>query len=207
MMAVAANRRSVMTLFSHPDDIDSHRVRFVLAEKGINHDTVSVDGSDVPEDLIDLNPYQSVPTLVDRDLVLHGPAVIMEYLDERFPHPPLMPVDPVGRAHVRLLMYQTDRDWAQLARQIDQGTPKKVEAARKQLSESVVAADPMFAGNALVEGELSLADCAVAPVLWRLPRYGVKLPPRAKHLKAYMDKLFARSSFQASLTVQEKDIS
>ncbi|MCP1726090.1 RNA polymerase-associated protein [Natronospira proteinivora] len=206
-MAVAANRRSVMTLFSHPDSIDSHRVRFVLSEKGINHEKVSVDGGEVPEDLIDLNPYQSLPTLVDRDLVLHGPAVIMEYLDERFPHPPLMPVDPVGRAQVRLLVYQTEQDWNRLAEVIESGTAKKVEAAKKELTESVVAADPMFSGQALVEGELSLADCSVAPVLWRLSRYGIKLPPRARNLKAYTDRLFARASFQDSLTPKERDLS
>jgi len=206
-MAVAANRRSVMTLFSHPDSIDSHRVRFVLSEKGINHETVLVEDGEVPEDLIDLNPYQSLPTLVDRDLVLHGPAVIMEYLDERFPHPPLMPVDPVGRAQVRLLVYQTEQDWNRLAEIIESGTAKKAEAARKELTESVVAADPMFSRPALVEGELSLADCSVAPLLWRLSRYGIKLPPRARHLKTYTESLFARASFQASLTAKERGLS
>jgi len=204
-MAVVANRRSVMTLFSHSDCIESHRVRFVLSEKGINHEMVDVSGDEIPEDLIDLNPYQTVPTLVDRDLILHGPGVIMEYLDERFPHPPLMPVDPVGRAKVRLMVYQTERDWFRLAAEIETATPKKVEKARKELSESVAAADAIFSASALVDGEFSLADCTVAPVLWRLEHYGVKIPARAKHLKKYMDNLFDRSSFQASLTARERD--
>lgn len=205
-MAVVANRRSVMTLFSHPDCVESHRVRFVLSEKGINHETVDVEGGEIPEDLIDLNPYQTVPTLVDRDLILHGPVVIMEYLDERFPHPPLMPVDPVGRAKVRLMVYQTEQDWYRLASEIETATPKKVEKARKELSESVAAADAIFATSALVEGEFSLADCTVAPILWRLGHYGVKLPPRAKHLKKYMDDLFNRPSFRASLSSRERDL-
>ncbi|WP_406672160.1 glutathione S-transferase N-terminal domain-containing protein [Natronospira sp.] len=204
-MAVVANRRSVMTLFSHPDSIESHRVRFVLAEKGISHDTVDVEEGRVPEDLIDLNPYQSVPTLVDRELVLHGPAVIMEYLDERFPHPPLMPVDPVGRARVRLFVYQTEQDWYRLAEEIETGTPKKVEKARKALEENVIAADPIFSRPALVEDEFSLADCTVAPVLWRLERYGIKLPPRARNLRNYTDRLFSRGSFRDSLTPRERD--
>ncbi len=204
-MAVVANRRSVMTLFSHPDSLESHRIRFVLSEKGINHETVTVQGDDMPEDLIDLNPYQTVPTLADRDLVLHGPMVIMEYLDERFPHPPLMPVDPVGRAKVRLMIFQIEQDWYRLAKEIEEGTPKRVEKARKELSESVTAADPVFAVNGLVDGEFSLADCTVAPLLWRLGRYGVKLPPRAKGLRAYCDRVFDRASFQASLTAMERE--
>ncbi|MDQ2069523.1 glutathione S-transferase N-terminal domain-containing protein [Natronospira bacteriovora] len=204
-MAVVANRRSVMTLFSYPDSIESHRIRFVLSEKGINHESVLVENGQIPEDLIDLNPYQTVPTLADRDLVLHGPMVIMEYLDERFPHPPLMPVDPVGRARVRLMVYQIEQDWYRLADVIENGTPKKVENARKELTDSVVAADPMFATEALVEGEFSLADCTVAPLLWRLDRLGIKLPPRAKKVRAYCDRLFDRASFKASLTSVERE--
>ena len=110
-MAMVANRRSVMTLFSRPTCPYSHRVRIVLAEKNINVEIVDIDGPNLPEDLIDLNPYNSVPTLVDRDLVLYDSRVVVEYLDERFPHPPLMPVDPVTRAQFRLALYRIERDW------------------------------------------------------------------------------------------------
>ena len=103
-MATIPNRRSVMTLFSRPTDIHSHRTRLVLAEKNINIEIVNVMGPDLPEDLMDLNPYHTVPTLVDRDLTLYDSRVIIEYLDERFPHPPLMPVDPVTRAQFRLAL-------------------------------------------------------------------------------------------------------
>src|ERR1700744_2652421 len=108
-----------MTLFSAPTDPWSHRTRLVLAEKGITIDLVNVDKHDLPEDLIDLNPYHSVPTLVDRDLVLYDSRVIIEYLDERFPHPPLMPIDPVTRAHFRVPLFRVERDWSALARAIE----------------------------------------------------------------------------------------
>jgi len=119
-MAVIASRRSVMTLFSKPTDIWSHRTRLVLAEKSINIDIVDVEEGSLPEDLLDLNPYNSIPTLVDRDLVLYDSRVIMEYLDERFPHPPLMPVDPVTRAQFRLALYRIEHDWYSLAEEIEE---------------------------------------------------------------------------------------
>src|SRR6202162_2731591 len=114
-----------MTLFSAPDDPWSHRTRIVLAEKGISIDIVSVEPARFPEDLLDLNPYHSVPTLVDRDLVLYDSRVIIEYLDERFPHPPLMPVDPILRAQFRLALYRIERDWYAVAQQIDEDQDKK----------------------------------------------------------------------------------
>lgn len=110
-MALIANRRSVMTLFSSPTCPYSHRTRIVLAEKGINFEVTDVEIDKLPEDLLDLNPYHSVPTLVDRELVLYDSQVIIEYLDERFPHPPLMPVDPVSRAKSRLALHRIDQDW------------------------------------------------------------------------------------------------
>ena len=113
------SRRAVMTLFSAPDEPASHRTRMVLAEKDIEIDIVSVEAGRYPEDLLDLNPYHSLPTLVDRDLVLYDSRVIIEYLDERFPHPPLMPVDPVSRAQFRLALYRIERDWYGLAEQIE----------------------------------------------------------------------------------------
>ena len=118
-MAVIPNRRSVMTLFSRPTDIHSHRTRLVLAEKNINIEIANVMGPELPEDLMDLNPYHTVPTLVDRDLTLYDSRVIIEYLDERFPHPPLMPVDPVTRAQFRLALFRIETDWYSLAEEAD----------------------------------------------------------------------------------------
>ena len=114
-----------MTLFSRADDPWSHRTRIVLAEKSIHVETIDVQGGNLPEDLLDLNPYHTVPTLVDRDLVLYDSRVIIEYLDERFPHPPLMPVDPVARAQFRLALYRIERDWYTLAQQIDDVADRK----------------------------------------------------------------------------------
>ena len=136
-MAVIANRRSVMTLFSRPTDIHSHRTRLVLAEKNINIEISSVLGNDLPEDLMDLNPYHTVPTLVDRDLTLYDSRVIIEYLDERFPHPPLMPVDPVTRAQFRLALFRIESDWYSLAEEADVSDGKLGAKSRKMLRESI----------------------------------------------------------------------
>src|SRR5580693_2485436 len=134
-----------MTLFSAPNDPFSHRTRIVLAEKGISIDIVSVDSAKFPEDLLDLNPYHSVPTLVDRDLVLYDSRVIIEYLDERFPHPPLMPVDPVTRAQFRLALYRVERDWYGLAQQIDEDHEKKhIEKNRKVLRDAILQSADVF---------------------------------------------------------------
>ncbi len=207
-MAVIANRRSVMSLFSRPTCIHSHRTRLVLAEKSINIDIVNVDGPSLPEDLLDLNPYHSVPTLVDRDLVLYDSRVIIEYLDERFPHPPLMPVDPVTRAQFRLALYRIETDWYQLAEEIDAEDDKKqATRARKMLRESVMASAEVFsAKDFFLSDEFSLVDASIAPVLWRLPHYGVDLGDDSAAIGKYMDRIFSRPSFQASLTELEQEM-
>src|SRR5688572_1675224 len=119
------SRRAVMTLFSSAHEPYSHRTRLVLAEKGVQLDIINVTPGSLPEDLLDLNPYHSLPTLVDRDLVLYDSRVIIEYLDERFPHPPLMPLDPVNRAHFRMALYRIERDWYTLVDEIERETDKR----------------------------------------------------------------------------------
>lgn len=207
-MAVIANRRSVMTLFSRPTCIHSHRTRLVLAEKNINIDIVNVEGPDLPEDLMDLNPYHSVPTLIDRDLVLYDSRVIIEYLDERFPHPPLMPVDPVTRAQFRLALFRIETDWYQLAEQYDQDGERRLSAkSRKMLRESILASAELFnTGEFFLSDDFSLVDCTIAPVLWRLPVYGIELGPQAEAIEKYMKRVFARPSFQESLTELEQEM-
>lgn len=206
-MASLANRRSIMTLFSNPNCIHSHRVRIVLAEKGINHEVVDVDPDNLPEDLLELNPYGNTPTLVDRDLVLFGSQVIMEYLDERFPHPPLMPVDPVMRARSRLMLYRIEQDWYSLVEEINTKGEKAVAKARKELRESLTLVAPVFAqGDFFMSEDFSLVDCAIVPLLWRLPQYRIELPAEAKSILDYADKLFERSSFKESLSEIERDI-
>ena len=204
-MAVVANKKSVMSLFSNASDLYSHRVRIVLAEKGINFETVEVDPANPPEDLMDLNPYGIVPTLVDRDLVLYDAQVIMEYLDERFPHPPLMPVDPVSRAQSRMTLRRIQRDWDTCVDRLEQGKDKAKVA--KELCDSLIVIAPIFEMKPFfLSDDLSLLDCAVAPIMWRLPVYGIELPLAAKPLINYAERLFELDCFQASLTEQERDI-
>ena len=205
-MALIANRKSVMTLFSSDSDLHCHRVRIVLAEKGINFEVVDVDPTNPPEDLMELNPYGGVPTLVDRELVLYDAQVIMEYLDERFPHPPLMPVDPVSRAQLRLMLYRIERDWYSLAKQLKDKT-KASDTVRKELRDSLTSVSPIFDQKPFfMSDEFSLMDCAIAPLLWRLPYYGIELPPSAKPLINYAERMFDRDSFKQSLTEGEREM-
>ncbi len=198
-----------MALYSSETSIQCHRVRFVLAEKGINVEIVNVDDDEsAATDLAELNPYNETPTLVDRDLLLYDAGVINEYLDERYPHPPLMPVDPVSRARLRLVHHRILRDWYPLADAIDQaGTAKKKEAPRKQLKESLIAANELFThSDFLLSDELSLVDCTLGPLMWRLPVYGIKLGKPGGAIEAYAQRLFNLRSFKASLTAAERDL-
>jgi len=196
-----------MTLFSGDIDVYSHRVRIVLAEKGINVDIVSVEVGSLPEDLIDLNPYNTVPTLVDRDLVLYDSQVIMEYLDERFPHPPLMPVDPVARANNRLMLHRIEQDlYTQLSIVLN-GGEKAVAKAKKEVRDNLTMVSPIFEQKPFfLSDEFSLVDCALAPLLWRLPSLNITLPKQAAPLLAYADRIFSRESFQASLSEAEREL-
>lgn len=196
-----------MTLYSGDIGLYSHRVRIVLAEKGVTVDILSVDEENPPEDFLDINPYHSLPTLVDRDLVLYESHIIMEYLDERFPHPPLLPVYPVARAKSRLMMHRIDQDWYALTKTIIQGDKNKAAPARKELEESLTKLAPVF-GDApfFLSDEFTMVDCCIAPLLWRLPYMGIKLSPRAKPVMDYAKRMFARESFQSSLTESEMEL-
>ncbi|EHJ0848749.1 stringent starvation protein A [Salmonella enterica] len=207
-MAVAANKRSVMTLFSGPTDIYSHQVRIVLAEKGVSFEIEHVEKDNPPQDLIDLNPNQSVPTLVDRELTLWESRIIMEYLDERFPHPPLMPVYPVARGESRLYMHRIEKDWYTLMNVIVNGSASEADSARKQLREELLAIAPVFGQKPyFLSDEFSLVDCYLAPLLWRLPQLGIEFSGAgAKELKGYMTRVFERDSFLASLTDAEREM-
>lgn len=206
-MAVVA-KRSSMTFYSDATDHYSHRVRIVLAEKGVAVDIINVDPNNKPEDLASLNPYNTLPTLVDRDLALYEANVMMEYLDERFPHPPLLPVYPVTRAQSRLWMYRIEKDWGGLIQTILTTEGKKAEAARKELTESLITTSPIFTELPYFMSEdYSLVDCCLGPILWRLPVLGIELPEKqCKPLLQYMERLFEREAFQASLTEAEREM-
>lgn len=204
-------KRSSMTFFSDGTSHYCHRVRIVLAEKGVTVDIVDVEPGTVPEEVAELNPYNTLPTLVDRDLVLYESKVMMEYLDERFPHPPLLPVYPVARGQCRLWMYRIERDWSALVDLIESGKGKEkdLEKSRKELRDSLLTVAPIFAEKPFfMNEEFTLVDCCLAPILWRLPKLGVQLPQsrQAKPLQEYMKRLFDMDSFKSSLSDQELEM-
>jgi RNA polymerase-associated protein len=203
-MALNQRSRTVLTLYSAPDCVHCHRVRMTLAAKGVTYDHVLVNLDDPPEDLIDLNPYNSVPTLVDRDLVLYDTSVICEYLDERYPHPPLMPVDPLSRARLRLAIVRVENDWLTLVDEIEAGG-KGADAARKALRDDLVKNASAFkASKFFLSPEISLADCALAPLIWRLGALGVQLPREAQSIIDYGERIFRSQGFARSLTGEER---
>ena len=205
-MPTVTNKRTVMTLFSDPECIYSHRVRLVLAEKNITVDIIDTDPLDLPEDVAEANPYGTLPTLIDRDLALYDSRIIMEYLDERYPHPPLLPIDPVSRANTRLYLHRIEKDWYSLLGEFDKGE-KSAAKARKTLRDSLAASAEVFSAKPFfLSDEFSLVDASVAPILWRLDYYRIELPTQAKPVLQYADRLFKRDSFKASLTEAEKEM-
>lgn len=206
-MGTAASKRSVMTLFGGKDELFSHQVRIVLAEKGVTYDTVFIAPGEMNEELMELNPYNTIPVLVDRELVIYESRIINEYLDERFPHPPLMPVYPVARGRARLMMHRIEKDWYPLVDLIRAGGEAGA-VARRDLTETVLSLAPVFAeAQYFLSDEFSLVDCCIAPLLWRLPSLGIELPiAPTKALRAYMGRIFERESFQGALTDVEREL-
>jgi RNA polymerase-associated protein len=204
-MATLTTRKSVMTLYSGSTDPESHRTRIVLYEKDIECQVVEIDPARKPRELADFNPYNEVPTMVDRDLVLYPSHVINEYLDERLPHPPLMPVDPVSRARARLMLFRFDRDWYSLVPDITTGDKRTAHRARTALRDGLTVISSIFKEQRFVLGEeFSLVDCSLAPILWRLKYYDIDLPRQARPILEYGERLFTRKSFRLSLTEAEK---
>ena len=205
VLSTPAARKPIMTLYSGTTDPWSHRTRIVLFEKDIECQIVDVDVNKKPRELGELNPYNQVPTMVDRDLVLYESNIINEYLDERLPHPPLMPVDPVSRARARLMLVCFDRDWYGLIGAITGGDKKAATKARHALRDGLTVISPIFKEQLFALGEeFSLVDCSLAPLLWRLDYWNIELPRQAKPILDYAAKLFQRKSFKLSLTEAEK---
>ncbi|HBY55458.1 MAG TPA: stringent starvation protein A [Coxiellaceae bacterium] len=202
-----ALKHSTMVLYSDALDIASHRTRIVLAEKGIAVNIIYVDSNNPPEDLLTINPYNTLPTLVDRDLVLYEAGIITEYLDERFPHPPLLPVYPVARAKCRLMIHRIEHDWLTLINIIQKGKKNEADDARKNLRGQLITIAPVFSeAPYFLSEDFTLADCCLAPMLWRLISLGVELPSQTKPIGDYMNRLFARDSFKASLSELEREL-
>lgn len=201
-------KRMTTTLYSGTNDMHSHQVRAVLAEKNVSVDIIYVNEQHPSEDLLDLNPYSTLPTLVDRELVLYNAQIIMEYLDERFPHPPLLPVYPVSRAKSRLMIHRIESDWYHLAGEIERNSPE-ADQARSELMNALMMVSPVFANSPFFLSEdFTLVDCVIAPLLWRLPSLGLEIPSnvKTKPILQYQDRVFERNAFQASLTDAEREL-
>ena len=197
----------MMTLYSRADDPGCHRVRIVAAAKGLELRVVEVDPARPPEDLIDLNPYQAVPTLVDRDLVAYQPSIVCEYLDERFPAPALLPVDPAARAQARVALHRIETDWCSLVPALEGGERRDQQRARRLLLESVVAAEAVFRARTwFLSDQFSQLDAAAAPILWRLRRWDVELPGSMQAADRYRRRVFAHPAFLASLSPAEREM-
>ena len=207
-MTSVANRRSMMGLYSGNTCIRSHQVRIVLAEKGILTEINNVEGSDVPEDLMALNPYVSLPTLIDRELVLYDSRVIVEYLDERYPHPPLLPVSPVERAKLRLGLATLERDIVGPAVALDAVLGTRAENAhRKKLKSQIVSSADLFGVQRFfLSDEFTIVDCVLAPILWRLELFGIELSGDLKPISNYMSQIFSRNAFKDSMTEDEDEM-
>ena len=196
-----------MTLYSDPNNAQSHRVRIVLGEKDLVFNVEDVAHGQNNEDLIALNPNNTTPTFVDRNLVLYESRVIMEYLDERFPHPPLMPVDPVIRAKTRMVLHYIEKDLYGLLDDLKSSGEKKSRAAKQKLKENLMLSLDFIQGKEFfLSDDFSIIDCSMAPILWRLPEFGIDLPKSAKPILKYADRLFKRNSFIENLSEQEEDI-
>lgn len=206
-MNLLTTRRSIMTLFADPADPIGHCVRIVLAEKDVNVDVNYVRADDKPEDLNDLNPYGRILTLVDRDLVLYDAQIMLEYLDERYPHPPLMPVDPVSRANNRQIRARIMRDLYGQLDDLCAGVDPAASNARKTLRDNLLVIAPIFEQSGYFMSEdFSLIDCCLVPLLWRLSHYDIKLPVQGKGILKYADRLYRRDAFRASLSPFERDL-
>lgn len=206
-MANMTSRKSAMTLFTSSNCIMSHCARLVVHEKSVPADIEFFDPNDPPEDLLESNPNGNSPTFIERDLVIYDARIIMEYLDERFPHPALHQMDPASRANTRMLIKRIDQEWYPLLIEIQLYGDKKAAKTKKQLKESLMAAAPVFEATPyFMSEEYSLIDCAMAPFLWRLPSIGIDITSLGKGITAYANRLFSRKAFQDSLTREEKEL-
>ncbi len=195
----------MMTLYSGTTDPYSHRCRFVLYEKGMDFQVIDVDVFNKPEDLAVMNPYNTVPVLVERDLILYEANIINEYIDERFPHPQLMPPDPVMRARARLFLHRFENELFCHIPGLESSNAKVAEKARALVRENLTQISPVFTKQKFMLGdEFSMLDVAIAPLLWRLDHYGIQLDKEAAPLMKYSERLFSRPAYIEAMTPAEK---
>ena len=207
---VSLSNRTSMALFSDPMDHYSHRVRMVMCEKGVTSEIIDTDSNNLTPEILEVSHYAELPVLVDRDVCLYDSLILMEYLDERFPHPPLLPVYPVSRAHIRLFIQRIQRDWCETFDALIEGTSEaKAKKMRAELKSQILGMSPILKEkDYFMSDEFSLVDCCIAPILWRLPLIGIELQKDAKTkpIYEYMQRVFTKSCFLNSLSELEKDI-
>ena len=207
---VSLSNRTSMALFSDPLDHYSHRVRIVMNEKGVSSEIIDTDSNNLSSEILEVSPYAELPVLVDRDVCLYDSVILMEYLDERFPHPPLLPVYPVSRAHIRLFIQRIQKDWCEMFDTLIEGAPEaKAKKLRAQLKSQILAMSPLLKEkDYFMSDEFSLVDCCIAPILWRLPIVGIELQKDAKTkpIYEYMQRVFTKQCFIDSLSELEREI-
>ena len=208
---VSITQRTSMALYSDPNSHYSHRVRIVLQEKGLSTEIIDMTQENMHSDLLEINPNAEIPVLIDRDICLYDSLVLMEYLEERFPHPPLMPVYPVIKARSRLFILRIEQEWSKnldyLALNPKPGS--KTQKSKKDLKSNILSASSIFNEHPYFMSEdFSLIDCCVAPILWRLPALGIDISKdkKAKPIYQYMERVFSRDSFKASISEVEQEM-
>ncbi len=207
---VSLSNRTSMALFSDPLDHYSHRVRIVMCEKGVTSEILDTDSNNLTDEILEVSPYAELPVLVDRDVCLYDSVILMEYLDERFPHPPLLPVYPVSRAHIRLFIQRIQKDWCGIFDDLIAGvTEAKAKKLRTNLKSQILGISPILKEKEyFMSDEFSLVDCCIAPILWRLPAIGIDLQKdnKTKPIYEYMQRVFTKPCFVDSLSELEKEI-
>jgi len=208
---VSLSNRTSMALFSDPLDHYSHRVRIVMAEKGVTGEIIDSNLDSLSDELLEVSPYAELPVLVDRDVCLYDSVVLMEYLDERFPHPPLLPVYPVSRAEIRLFIQRIQKDWCEMFDNLVSAklSDSELKKTRQEFKSQIIALSPILKEKPFFMSEdFSLVDCCIAPILWRLPLIGIELQKdtKTKPIYAYMQKIFTKPCFINSLSELERDI-
>ena len=208
---VSLSNRTSMALFSDPLDHYSHRVRIVMSEKGVTSEIIDMDSNNLSAEILEVSPYAEMPVLVDRDVCLYDSVILMEYLDERFPHPPLLPVYPVSRAHIRLFIERIERDWCGIFDDLIEGKlpTAKAKKARAELKSQILGMSQILKEKPyFMSDEFSLIDCCIAPILWRLPLIDIELKKDAKSkpIYAYMERVFTKKCFIDSLSELEREI-
>ncbi len=206
-MSIDVAKKSAMTLHSDVNSISSHCLRILLRDKDVDCDMRYVNSAEREQVVAELNPYAETPVLIDREMVLYEFYPVVEYLDERFPHPPLLPADPIGRGKARLTIARMKRDWIDHVDAASEDGKELTKEQRQSIRDGLTSLSPLFNHQPYFTGEdYTLVDVIIAPLLWRLKSLGIELPEKAQPIKDYASRLFAREQFQMSLSQQEMEL-